>query len=106
MRLPWRKQERPATREEVITQTQKAFEEFLGVMRVLLGDAENYLEMAFVCPVTFEKFYVRIQRAEKLTPHDARVVAEQERDRLAAENAELRAQLANMRESSNREVLI
>lgn len=62
--------------------------EYVAAARAMLGDAENYSET----PVEFtvglagqpERYVLIVQRAGKLTPHQARRAAEAERDELRA----------------------
>ena len=70
---------------------------YVAAARTMLGDAENYSET----PVSFtvkvaespEEYVLIVQRAGKLTPHEARKRAETERDAALAEVARLTALL-------------
>jgi len=70
---------------------------YVAAARTMLGDAENYSET----PVSFtvkvaespEEYVLIVQRAGKLTPHQARRNAEAERDEALAEVARLTALL-------------
>jgi hypothetical protein len=57
---------------------------WVGAARGMLGDAENYsetpVEMEVKVGESPERFVFTLQRAGKLTPHQARQKAEQERD--------------------------
>lgn len=69
---------------------------WVATARTMLGDAENYTETRVDFPTEkfemelklageFERYVVTVQRAGKLTPHEARVKAERERDEALAE---------------------
>lgn len=53
--------------------------------RTILADAENYTELTFEVAADGERYVLTLQRPGKLTPHEARVKAEAERDALRAE---------------------
>jgi hypothetical protein len=66
---------------------------YVDAARKLLGDAPNYSEtridfpavsMEFKAAGEFERYILTVQRAGKVTPHDARRKAEAERDWLSA----------------------
>jgi hypothetical protein len=61
---------------------------WVGAARGMLGDAENYsetpVEMVVKVAESPETFAFTLQRVGKVTPHQARQRAEQERDRLRA----------------------
>lgn len=66
---------------------------WVNAARGMLGDAENYTETRIDFPKTqmevklageVERFVFTLQRAGKVTPHEARVAAEAERDALQA----------------------
>lgn len=69
---------------------------WVATARTMLGDAPNYsetrvdfpaekVEMELKLAGEMDRYVFTVQRAGKLTPHEARVKAEQERDRLRAE---------------------
>jgi hypothetical protein len=68
---------------------------WVGAARALLGDAENYSEtrVDFGIPEDPQRYAFIVQRAGKLTPHEARKQAEAERDEARAELEQLRARL-------------
>ena len=53
--------------------------------RTILDDAENYTELTFEASDGGERYVLTLQRPGKLTPHEARVQAEAERDALRAQ---------------------
>jgi len=63
-----------------------------GAARTLLGDAPNYCEsvMEFGLPEKGERYAFTIQKIGKLTPHQARMQAENARDEALAEVERLR----------------
>jgi hypothetical protein len=69
---------------------------WVGAGRGLLDGAENYaeIEMPFKVADDWQRYAFTCQTVGKLTPHQDRKMAEVERDRLAAENTELRNQLS------------
>lgn len=77
---------------------------FVHAARELLGDAENYCEtridfpsvaMEFKAAGEFERYALVVQRAGKLTPHEARRRAEAERDAALAQVVAVRALCAD-----------
>jgi hypothetical protein len=70
---------------------------WVAAARPLLDGAENYsettVETTFSISEDPQRYSFVVQKAGKLTPHEARRQAEAERDRLAAEVELLRAQL-------------
>jgi hypothetical protein len=63
----------------------------VAAARTILGDAQNYVEMELKSAESLDRFVLTIQRAGKLTPHEARLKAEAERDALRAELDALKA---------------
>lgn len=68
---------------------------WVATARTMLGDAENYSEIRADFPTEkfelelklageLERYVITVQRAGKMTPHEARVKAEAERDELRA----------------------
>lgn len=72
---------------------------WVGAARVLLDGAENYSETTceFGIPEDAQRYSFVVQKADKLTPHEARRKAEAERGELRAEVERLRAQLEDDR---------
>lgn len=77
---------------------------FVHAAREMLGDAENYSEtridfpsvsMEFKAAGEYERYALVVQRAGKLTPHEARRKAEAERDEALAQVAAVRALCAD-----------
>ncbi len=79
---------------------------YVATARAMLGDAENYSETRVDFPSEkvelelklageVDRYVFTVQRAGKLTPHEARVKAEAERDFLREENDLLRVDVAN-----------
>jgi hypothetical protein len=68
---------------------------WVGAARVLLEGAENYSETTceFGIPEDPQRYSFVVQKAGKLTPHEARRKAEAERDELRAEVERLRARV-------------
>lgn len=77
---------------------------WVDAARAMLGDAPNYSETRIDFPTEkaemevsaageYDRFVFTVQRAGKLTPHEARQKAEAERDALQARTAELEASL-------------
>jgi hypothetical protein len=68
---------------------------WVGAARVLLDGAENYSETTceFGIPEDAQRYSFVVQKAGKLTPHEARRKAEAERDELRGEVEQLREQL-------------
>jgi hypothetical protein len=68
---------------------------WVGAARGLLEGAENYSEisMEFKLAGDWQRYAFHVQRAGKLTPHEARRQAEAEREELRAEVERLRAEL-------------
>ncbi len=73
---------------------------WVAAARTMLGDAENYSETEVALPAwsmdvklagEYETFTLTVQRKGKLTPHQARLRAETERNEALAEAARLRA---------------
>lgn len=73
---------------------------WVDAARKMLGDAPNYSESRIDFPGASmeikaagerERFVFTVQRAGKVTPHEARVAAEKDRDRLAEGTAQLLA---------------
>lgn len=74
---------------------------YVATARTMLGDAENYSETRVDFPKgnaelevklagELDRYVLTVQRAGKLTPHEARVKAEEERDAARAELAALK----------------
>ncbi|MEV1173066.1 hypothetical protein [Nonomuraea sp. NPDC049784] len=76
---------------------------FVSWAHAMLGPAPNYVEQAFefTSRATDERFTITVQRVGpgKLTPHEARAQAEQDRDAYAEQVADLRKRLNEVRQS-------
>jgi hypothetical protein len=92
-----------------ITEAREMCALFVGAARAMLGDAPNYTETRVDFPTarvefevkiseSFDSYVLTVQRAGKLTPHEARKQAEKERDEALERVADLEAQLAETRE--------
>ncbi len=88
-----------------ITEAREMAALYVGMARAMLGDAENYTETRIDFPRAkvefkvkvaeeFESYVLTVQRAWKLTPHEARKRAESERDEALERVADLERQLA------------
>ncbi|MFJ4680537.1 hypothetical protein [Kitasatospora sp. NPDC088783] len=70
---------------------------WVGCARGMLGDAPNYSETAVVMEAGLagqgERFAFTLQRAGRLTPHEARIAAEERAGRLAGRLESIRALL-------------
>lgn len=88
-----------------ITEAREMAALYVGMARTMLGDAENYSETPIAFPKEHvdltvkvaespEEYVLIVQRAGKLTPHQARKRAEAERDAALARVADLEAAAA------------
>jgi hypothetical protein len=67
-----------------------------GAARGMLLDAANYVEMEIGLAGDPERFVFRLERCGHLTPHQARIQAEERAAEAQAETARLRAQLERL----------
>jgi hypothetical protein len=72
---------------------------WVGAARAMLGDAPNYTEtvMEFSIPEDPQRYAFTVQKVGKLTPHQARLRAETERDRALADLGQAREDLERVR---------
>jgi hypothetical protein len=77
---------------------------WVGAARAMLGDAPNYSETRVEIPVEMvvgvaedpQRYAFTLQRVGRLTPHEARLRAEKERDAAQAEAQQLRNHIAKL----------